>query len=108
MMWKIEYTKGAERDVDEIYSHIAEVLMEPDIATKQIDRILDAAEGLVCLPLRHRAYDEEPWCTRGFRFFPVGNYLIFYLADETEEVVTIFRIIHGSRDIPAQLERTEE
>jgi len=106
-MWTVEYTKDAERDMEEIHTHIATVLMEPDIADKQAERILDAAEGLDHLPFRHRIYDKEPWRTRGFRFFPVDNYVIFYLADESKEKVIIFRVIYGGRDIPTQLEQAD-
>ena len=56
---------------------------------------------------RHRLLAEEPWRSRGVRFLPVDNYLILYLPNEETETVTISRIIYGSRDIPAQLERAE-
>jgi len=106
-MWNVVYTKGAERDVDEINDYISNALLEPTTAERQVRCILDAAEGLDNLPFRHRIYDVEPWCTRGFRFFPVDNFLIFYLADESKRTVTIFRIIYGGRDISAQLEQSE-
>lgn len=40
------------------------------------------------------------WGIRGFE-----KYLIFYLV--SEELITIVRIIHGSRDIPTILEQEE-
>jgi toxin ParE1/3/4 len=36
------------------------------------------------------------------RFFPVGNYLIFYRA--IPEGIEVIRALHGARDLPAQFE----
>ena len=51
------------------------------------------------MPMRYRLYDDEPWHSQGVRFFPVNNYLVFYLPDETKTTVHIVRIIYGGRDI---------
>lgn len=32
----------------------------------------------------------------GLRFFPVGNYLIFYTA--RDDGITVARVLHGARD----------
>lgn len=39
--------------------------------------------------------------------FPVDNYLVFYLPDETENTVSIVRIMYGGRDISRQLDETK-
>ncbi len=58
------------------------------------------------MPMRYRLYDDEPWHSQGVRFFPVNNYLVFYLPDETKTTVHIVRIIYGVRDIKKQLSET--
>ena len=58
------------------------------------------------MPMRYRLYDDEPWHSQGVRFFPVNNYLVFYLPDETKTTVHIVRIIYGVRDIKKQLSKT--
>lgn len=40
-------------------------------------------------------------------FFPVDNYLVFYLPNETKNTVSIVRIMYGGRDIRRQLSETE-
>ena len=40
-------------------------------------------------------------------FFSVDNYLVFYLRDETQNTVSIVRIMYGGRDIRRQLSETE-
>ena len=58
------------------------------------------------MPLRHNLYEEEPLHSMGIRFFPVENYLVFYLPNETEGIVNIVRIMYGGRDIRKQLSNT--
>jgi len=107
MIWTVHTSDAAEQMLQEIESYIADVLLEPITAAKQVDRILTAIESLDHLPLRHRLYEHEPWHSLGVRVFPVDNFLIFYLLDEAARTVTVSRIIYGSRDIPAQLEPSE-
>ena len=80
--------------------------MEPDTAAGQTNRIMKAARSLEQMPMRHRLYEEEPWHSQGLRFLPVDNYLIFYLPDETNNIVNIIRIMYGGRDVKKQLDDT--
>lgn len=99
MIWDVCYTDTAIQDLQGIYDYIADILLEPDIAGEQTDRIMDAADSLEHMPFRHRLYDYEPWQSKGLRVLPVDNYLIFYLPDESQYTVTIIRIMYGGRDI---------
>ena len=67
---------------------------------------MKAARSLEQMPMRHRLYEEEPWHSQGLRFLPVDNYLIFYLPDETNNIVNIIRIMYGGRDVKKQLDDT--
>ena len=107
MKWEVKYTTDADRDLEEINSYIADVLLEPAVAEKQVTRLMDAVDRLNHLPFRHRLYDHEPWHSRGVRVFPVNNYLILYFPNELRAVVEIVRIIYGGREINAQLEQSE-
>ena len=99
MSWSIRYDPEAEQELDCIFAYIRDVLVEPEIAKKQVARIASAADDLDHFPLRHRLCDFEPWRSRGVRTLPVDNFLIFYHPDETTHIVTIFRIIYGARDL---------
>ena len=103
MIWNVQYTMTAERDLNAIYDHIAFTLMEPSIAKKQTDRIMDTADSLDNMPLRHRLCDYEPWRSMGWRCVPVDNYIVFYFPDETNNIVSIMRIMYGGRDIETHL-----
>ena len=108
MKWRVFYTEDAESDLQGIYEYISYVLLEPLIAQKQTDRIMDAVDLLDHMPLRYRLYDYEPWHTNGLRVLPVDNYLVFYLPDESKGTVAIIRIMYGGRDIQKHLNESAE
>ena len=53
MIWDVHYTNSANLDLHGIYDYIADVLLEPGIAERQTDRIMDAADSLEHMPFRH-------------------------------------------------------
>ncbi len=108
MTWKIEYTDKALRDLKEIYEYIAFILCVPETAGKQVLRLENAIRKLDNMPEMFRVYEEEPWKSMNVRFFPVDNYLVFYLIKKEISTVSIVRIIYGGRDISAQLRGTNE
>jgi len=105
MIWHVRYTKSAGQDLQNIYDYISNVLLEPGTAEKQTDRIMDAAYSLEHIPLCHCLCDYEPWHSNGWRVMPVDNYLVFYFPDESQNAVTIFRIMYGGRDIEKHLSK---
>lgn len=107
MSWDIVYTAVAKRDLRDIYEYIAYELLAPETAAGQTQRIMKGIRALDEMPMRFRLYEEKPWHREGLRFFPVDNYLVFYLPDETKNTVSIVRIMYGGRDICRQLSETK-
>jgi len=103
MMWLVEYSDDAKQDLRDIFEYIRSVLLEPEIAKKQLRRIREATNGLNHMPLRYRLYDREPWRSMGLRVLVVDNFLVLYLPDEDRSLVSIVRVIYGRRDVDAQL-----
>lgn len=108
MKYKVMYTAGAKRDLRNIFRYISEELLAPENAAGQTDRIMVAIRKLDTMPNRNRLYEEELWHSRGLRFFPVDNYLVFYKTNDENEIVYIVRIMYRGRDVRKQLSRTEE
>jgi len=108
MNWDISYTKDARQDLQNIFDYIHDILLEPVTAEKLTNSIMDAVDSLDQFPFRHRLYAKEPWHSQGLRVLPVGNYLIFYLPVEAENVVTIVRIMYGGRDVETRLDEKPE
>ena len=108
MSMNIVYTHTARQDLREIYDYIASTLLVPDTARSLTDKIMADIRSLEKFPERNPLYKDEPWHSRGVRFMPVKNYLVFYTVMNETETVSIARIMYGGRDISRQLEETIE
>ena len=108
MSWNVVYSARARQDLRDIYEYIAYELLAPETASGQTGRIMKQIRSLEEMPMRHRLYEDEPWHSQGLRFFPVDNYLVFYLPSEADNTVTVVRIMYGGRDVSRQLGETIE
>ena len=103
MMYKVEMTEQAETDLREIYEYIAFTLLAPENASGQLDRLEAHIVRLGEFPEKFRRYEKEPWHGRGMRVMPLDHYLVFYIPDEEEALVTVIRVMYAGRDVDAQL-----
>ena len=108
MSWNVVYSARARQDLRDIYEYIAYELLVPETASRQTGRIMKQIRSLEEMPMCHRLYEDEPWHSQGLRFFPVDNYLVFYLPSEADNTVTVVRIMYGGRDVSRQLGETIE
>ncbi len=99
MNWEVVYTDRASADLEEIFRYIAIDLQEPEIAKRQVIRILDSIEDLVVMPNKNPLYDKEPWHSRGLRKLNVDKFLAFYLTNSNLGEIVIIAIMYGGRDI---------
>ena len=91
MKYKVMYTAGAKKDLRNIFRYISEELLASENAAGQTERIMTAIRKLDTMPNRNRLYEEEPWHSRGLRFFPVDNYLVFYKTEYSCAMKSHFR-----------------
>lgn len=104
MTYRVELSGKADLDLREIYEYIAFDLQAPGNAIELLYRLEKAILSLDKMPYRFREYEDEKWAVRGLRIMPVDNYCVLYIPDDTAGLVTIVRIIHGARDLPAILQ----
>lgn len=103
MIYEVTITEQAESDLRGIYEYIAFELLSPENAEKQLDRLEGHILGLETFPEKYRAYEKEPWKSRGLRVMPVDNYLVFYIPNKETEIVTVIRVMYDGRDVDNQL-----
>lgn len=101
--YEIIITPAAENDLQEIFTYIANELSEPQTATNLCDNIQQQILKLSTMPDRYAPYKREPWLSRGLRFFPVGNFLVFYITRNSDCTVHVLRIMYGGRGVDEQL-----
>ncbi len=105
MIFDVQISEQADRDLRDIYEYIAFELLAPENAAGQLDRLENAISKLDHMPDKFRRYDREPWKSIGLRVFPVVNYLVFYIPNEETRIVTVIRVMYGGRDIDKELKR---
>lgn len=103
MKYKIIFSENAKRDLISIVRYISDELLEPNIAEKLSYGILKAIKILDEFPNRYRLCEYREWKDKGLRVLSAENYLVFYIPDESNQLVKIYRIIYGKRDIESQL-----
>ena len=96
---KISHT--ALSDMEQIYSYIADRLLEPDMG--QYNRIAEAIQSLNILPERCALVESEPEHTQGLRQMLVDNYSVFYIVGE--DTVSVARVLYSASDLVRRLRR---
>ena len=86
--YEVEITDVALKDMEELYHHIAFILLSPENAMGQYNRIANAILKLDMMPERYRVIDE---------------YSIFYKIQKDKVIVT--NILYSASDIEDRLKR---
>ncbi len=108
MIYDVQISNQAETDLRSIFEYIAFELQSVQNAIGQLKRIEESINNLEQMPDRFRAYEKEPWRSRGLRVMSVDNYIVFYIPNHDTKVVNIIRVMYGGRDIDTQLSRFTE
>ena len=104
MTYDVVLAEQAEADLKGIFEYIAFELLAPENAAGQLDRIEEIILSLADYPERFRLYEREPWKSRNMRVVPVDNYVIFYIPDTDNAVVTVIRVMYSGRDVDKLLD----
>jgi toxin ParE1/3/4 len=96
----VTYLPDAIEDLYRIWEYVADKSQSMDVADRLIDAIDDAASTYAGQP--HLGIP-RPELAKDVRCFPVGSYVVFYLA--TKNGIEVIQVIHGSRDIPTHFRR---
>ncbi|MBQ7100434.1 MAG: type II toxin-antitoxin system RelE/ParE family toxin [Clostridia bacterium] len=99
MKYTVNLSPEAVKDINGIFEYIAVALGEKETAVNMINLIEKKILSLDEMLGRHKVYNDEPWKSRGVHIMPVKKYLVFYVVDESNNSVNVFRVIYGSRDI---------
>ena len=98
MIYKVVYTEKAISDLDDIFRYIAYVLLEPEIAKRQVSELMDGIDSLETMPKRHPLSNEKRLREKKVRVLPVNHYNVYYGFEDKSQTVNIFRIIYRSRN----------
>lgn len=99
--YRVEITREALRDMEDIYNYIAIDLLAPENAMGQYNRIANEILTLDTFPERFRIMESEPEKSMELRRMLVDNYSVFYTIREDEVIVT--DVLYTASDIEARL-----
>ena len=99
--YEVEITDDALADMEQMYNHIAFVLLSPENAMGQYNRIADAILKLNVMPERFRVMYSEPEHSMGLRRMLVDNFSVFYVVQGDKVIVT--NVLYSASDIECRL-----
>ena len=99
--YKVEITKSALQDMEDIYNYIAEELLAPENAMGQYNRIADAILSLDTFPEKFRLLESEPEKAKEIRRMVVDNYSVFRYCESLQSLifVGIYHLIPYSNEL---------
>lgn len=99
--YTVEITDEALIDMEQLYNYIAFVLLAPENAMGQYNRIADEILKLDVFPERFRIMDSEPEHSKGIRRMMVNNYSVFYVIKEDRVIIT--DVLYSASNIEERL-----
>lgn len=99
--YKVEITKEALQDMEDMYNYIALELLSSENAMGQYNRIADEILTLYTFPQRYRIMDSEPEKQMELRRMIVDNYSVFYTIRADKVIVT--DVLYTASDIEVRL-----
>lgn len=101
--YSVNITDAALADMESIYNYIAEILLAPESAIRQYNRIAEAILSLDTFPQRYPLFELEPEHSWNIRKMVVDNYLVCYIVDSDK--VTVTDVLYGASNVHNRLSR---
>ena len=102
-MYDVVYLPTARKQLMDEALYIAEELSSPDAAENLLTAVDEQVGKLSSHPYRHPVYPALYTMKHEIRFFPVKNYLIFYVVKEELKTVEIWRFLHQRQNVNKRL-----
>ena len=95
--YSVKLLPRAHRDLDGIYTYIAETMIEPGIAAKLVDTLEEAIFSLESMPHRGALRKMGDYANKGYRQLFVGNFTVVYRVAEPKKRVVLVVTIRYSK-----------
>lgn len=92
MNYRVELTRLASTSLREIRWYISEKLKNPIAAKNIYNKIMKQIKDLKYHPYLFPLVDNERFNGDEVRFFPMGNYIVYYSVDEQSKAVRILKV----------------
>ena len=103
-MYRLEYLPLARQDMIDIVSYISNTLNNPQAADQLAVELIEAGASILQFPYANPAYIPIRPLKHEYRKLLVKNYIMFYWVNESEQLITIARVIYAKRNYKPLLE----
>ena len=97
--YDVKLLEKAYRDLDEIYTYIANEILAPETARNQLDRLKGAILGLDTFPNAHQDRLAGFYADKGYKQLIVDNYIAIFRVDEEEKKVYVVTVQYMGRNL---------
>ena len=98
MASKYNFTLKASQDLDEAFTYITVKLCNEDAAKKLFDKVNKTISDISEFPKMCPVIDNKLISRKDVRKAIVDNYILYYVYDESQKLVTFVRFVYGKRD----------
>ena len=97
-MYKVVISPSANADLFNILRYIAQELENPQAATDFADGVEKCYADLESMPSCHALCADPVLQMKGYRKYPVGNYLVIFRVIEERSEVRVVHIFHETQN----------
>ena len=99
MAFKIKFSEQADADLSDIISYLRVELCSPKAAERLYGSVSHQLDVISKNPRVYPLHHDERLRAQGLRFVAIGSYLMFYVADDTDSIAHIVRIVYGKKNL---------
>ena len=101
MNFSVSISNQAEEDLADIYSFILNEYKSQINADAVLGRLYTEINNLSFMADGYHLYPNEPWYSRGLRYFSINDYSIFYIIKDVEDrkEARVTHVTNGKRDL---------
>ncbi len=96
--WNVLVTETAYQDLREAAAYMRDTLLSTKAAKTFIDVFEEAVGDLSTFPEGRPLVSDFDLAKRGYRWIPVGKFMLFYTTDRDAHTVVVERLLYGPRD----------
>lgn len=105
--YKVQITKYALAQMEEIKEYIANELLAPQAAYNLFLEMKNKAVSLNSMPERNPLVAAKKWREQGVRKIIIKNFIMYYWIDEEQRIVHITTVVYGKRNQLKELSKME-
>jgi len=99
MEYRIRYLPISRQNLDDIVKYLSSFY--PGTLSRFVTELRRCIDNLRTQPLMYSVYADFPV----YRHISVGDYIVFFVVNESDKTVEIHRILHGKQNVQRILDK---